>query len=183
MLHCLRAQEHDRLLSQNARARTAPDAQLGSRPIRWSAVMAALEPAFAALAGSTIGGLTTLAVTWISQRTQARAALTARDRTTRYTLYKYFTEEASKLYGDALVHNTVEIPTLIGAYALISRMRIISSSEIVDKAEAALRTIVDVYLSPNKTIADVRQEIDEGKLDLLRDFSHAARAELSTLKY
>ena len=140
------------------------------------------EPALAALAGSMIGGLTTLAVTWMNQRAQSRAALRARDRNTRYKLYKYFTEEASKLYGDALVHNTVEIPTLIGAYALISRMRIISSPMIVDRADAVLRAIVDIYLSPNKTIAEVREEIDGGRLDFLRDFSNAARAELSTVE-
>ena len=145
-------------------------------------MMVASEPALAALAGSMIGGLTTLAMTWITQRAQARAALRARDGATRYKLYKHFTEEASKLYGDALVHNTVEIPTLIGAYALISRMRIISSSEIVDRAEAALRTILDIYLSPNKTFVEVREEIDSGRLDLLLDFSNAARAELSALR-
>jgi hypothetical protein len=141
------------------------------------------ESALAALAGSTIGGLTTLAVTWMTQRTQARAALTARDQTTRHKLYKQFIDEASKLYGDALVNSAVEIPMLIGAYALISRMRVISSAEIVDKAEAALRTIIDIYLSPNKTIAEVRQEINGGKLDLLRDFSSAAREELTARKY
>jgi hypothetical protein len=141
------------------------------------------ETALAALAGSAIGGLTTLAVTWMTQRGQLRAALAARDRTTRHKLYKQFIDEASKLYGDALVNNAVEIPMLIGTYALISQMRVISSSAIVDKAEAALRTIVDIYLSPNKTIAEVRQEINGGKLDLLRDFSSAARGELSALTY
>jgi hypothetical protein len=38
------------------------------------------------------------------------------------------------------------------------------------------------YLAPNKTIADVREEIDSGKLDFLRDFSNAAREELSALE-
>ena len=144
---------------------------------------ATIEPALAALAGSTIGGLTTLAVTWMTQRTLARAALTARDRTARHDLYKQFIEEASKLYGDALVNSKVEIPMLIEAYALISRMRVISSPGIAEKAEAALRTIVDIYFSPNKTTLELHQEIDRGKLDLLRDFSRAAREELSALKY
>ena len=144
---------------------------------------ATIEPALAALAGSTIGGLTTLAVTWMTQRTLARAALTARDRTARHDLYKQFIEEASKLYGDALVNSKVEIPMLIEAYALISRMRVLSSSGIVDRAEAALRTIVDIYCSPNKTIAELREEINGGKLDLLREFGSAAREELSALKY
>lgn len=143
---------------------------------------ATLEPALAALAGSAIGGLTTLAVTWMTQRTQAWAKLTARDRSTHHKVYKQFIDEASKLYGNALVNNAIEIPMLIGAYALISRMRVISSPAIVDKAEAALRTIIDIYHSPNKTIAEVREEIDGGKLDLLREFSNAAREELTELK-
>ena len=72
---------------------------------------------------------------------------------------------------------------LIGAYALISRMRVISSAMIVEKAEVALRTIVEIYFSPNKTIAEIRQEINGGRLDLLREFSSAAREELTALKY
>ena len=142
-----------------------------------------IDSALAALAGSTIGGLTTLAVTWVTQSNQLRASLTTRDQSTRNKLYKEFIEEASKLYGDALVNSKVEIPTLVRAYALISRMRVMSSPEIVDKADAALRAIVDIYFSPNKTMAELRTEINGGKLDLLREFSNAAREELSALKY
>src|SRR5215831_13890902 len=58
-----------------------------------------------------------------------------------------------------------------------------TSSNIVDRADAALRSIVDIYFSSNKAIAELRAEINGGKLDLLRDFSSAAREELSTLKY
>jgi len=110
-------------------------------------------------------------------------ALTARGRTTRHKVYKQFIEEASKLYGNALVNTAVEIPMVIGAYALISSMRVISSPGIAEKAEAAFRTIVDICFSPNKTILELHQEIDRGRLDLLRDFSRAAREELSALKY
>jgi hypothetical protein len=141
------------------------------------------DSALAALAGSTIGGLTTLAVTWVTQSNQLRASLTSRDQSTRHKLYKEFIEEASKLYGDALVNSKVEVPSLVKAYALISRMRVMSSPEIVDKADAALRAIVDIYFSPNKTMAELRTEINGGRLDLLRDFSNAAREELSALKY
>jgi hypothetical protein len=143
-------------------------------------VTSPLEPAFAALAGSTIGGLTTLAVTWIAQRTQLRASLGARDQTAREKLYKQFIEEASKLLGDALVSNKVEIPMLIGAYALISRMRVVSSIETVGKAEIVLRTIINLYSAPNRTVADLRADIEDHKMDVLRDFSTAARKELLT---
>ncbi|TMJ50482.1 MAG: hypothetical protein E6G84_08950 [Alphaproteobacteria bacterium] len=143
----------------------------------------ALEPALAALAGSAIGGLTTLAVTLMTQRVQARAALTTRDLTVRQKLYRKFIEEASKLYGDALMHSAVDILMLVGTSALVNRMRVISTSGIVDKAEVVLRTIVDIYFSPNKTIAELHEEINRDKLDLLRDFSNAAREELSALKH
>jgi hypothetical protein len=141
------------------------------------------DSALAALAGSAIGGLTTLAVTWITQGNQLRALLRTRDQTTRQKIYKEFIEETSKLYGDALMHSAVDTTTLIEAYALISRMRVISSPELVEKADAALRSIVDIYFLPNKTMAELRAEINGGRLDLLRDFSSAAREELSRLRY
>src|SRR5215475_6920820 len=102
-------------------------------------VTSSIGPALAALAGSTLGGLTTLAVTWMTQRTQLQGKLAERDKATRESLYKQFIEEAAKLVGDALVSNRLEIAMLIGAYALISRMRVISSIETVEKAEAVLR--------------------------------------------
>ena len=119
----------------------------------------------------------------IIQSKQLRASPKARDQATRHKLYKQFIEEVSKLYGDAMVNSKVEIPTLVKTYALISRMRVISSSEIVDRAEAALRIIVDVYFSPNKTIAELRVEINGGKLNLFREFNNTARQELSALKF
>jgi hypothetical protein len=146
-------------------------------------VSSSVEPALAALAGTTIGGLTTLAVAWMVQRTQLRASAAAGDRTIRQMLYKQFIEEASKLYGGALVSNTLEVPMLVGAYALISKMRVISSVETVQKAEVVLRRIVKLYSLPNKTVAELREDIDSDKLDLLRDFSVAAREELLRLQH
>jgi hypothetical protein len=142
-----------------------------------------IDSALAALAGSAIGGFTTLAVAWMVQRTQLRAAAVSRDQTTRQSLYKQFIEEASKLYGDAMVSNTLEFPMLVGAYALISKMRVISSVETVQTAEMILRRIINLYAVPNKTVPDLRGDVDFDKLDLLREFSVAARQELSRLQY
>ena len=47
--------------------------------------------------------------------------------------------EASKLYADALVHDQAEIAALVSVYALISRMRVVSSSAVVEKAELVVR--------------------------------------------
>src|SRR5215831_19355328 len=48
--------------------------------IRRVVVTVTIDPALAALAGSAIGGLTTLAVAWITQNTLANAAIGARER-------------------------------------------------------------------------------------------------------
>ena len=58
--------------------------------------------AVAALAGSIIGGLTSLATSWVTQRTQARAGELTRNRRRREKLYGQFIDEASRLYIDAL---------------------------------------------------------------------------------
>jgi hypothetical protein len=74
---------------------------------------AAYLPAIAALAGSTIGGLTSLASAWLTQGRQDRAARLSQDKAARQKLYKQFIDEASKLYADALVHNEAEVSALV----------------------------------------------------------------------
>jgi len=41
----------------------------------------------------------------------------------------------------------------------------------------------DGFFLPNKTVADLREDIDSDKLDLLHDFSVAAREDLLRLQY
>ncbi|HEX3439213.1 MAG TPA: hypothetical protein VHT93_02610 [Pseudolabrys sp.] len=137
--------------------------------------------ALAALAGSAIGGLTSLASAWLTQNHQDRAKRVLQDKTRRQKLYKQFIDEAANLYADALVHDEAEISALVSAYALISQMRVVSSSAVVEKAEAVVRTIVETYFAPNKTFPELRNLIESHALDPLRDFSEECRAELSTL--
>jgi hypothetical protein len=137
--------------------------------------------ALAALAGSIIGGLTSFAAAWITQRQQANVQWLLHDKSRRQELYKQFIDEASKLYADALVHNQVEISALVSVYALISRMRVISSPEIVEKADKVIRIIVDTYFSPNKTFSELRDMMGSDALDPLRAFSEACREEMGAL--
>jgi len=57
-----------------------------------------------------------------------------------------FINETSKLYADALVHDEAEVSALVSVYALINRMRILSSPAVVEKAETVVRMIADTYL-------------------------------------
>ena len=61
--------------------------------------------ALAALAGSAIGGLTSLVSASLTQHGQDRARRLSQDKVRRQKLYKQFIDEASKLYADALVHD------------------------------------------------------------------------------
>ena len=139
-------------------------------------------PALSALAGSATGGLTSFASTWLTLRRQGRSTRLSRDRARREKLYKQFIDEASKLYADALVHDEAEVSALVKVYALISRMRVLSSSAVVEKAEAVVRMIVDSYFAPNKTLPEVRKLMDSHAIDPLRTFSEECRAELQDLK-
>jgi hypothetical protein len=138
-------------------------------------------PAVAALAGSAVGGLTSLASAWLTQHRQDRAARLSQDKTRRQKLYGRFIDEASKLYADALVHDRAELSALVGVYALISRMRVQSSSGVVEKAEAVVHMILDTYFAPNKTFPEFRDLMNGHAADPLRAFSEECREELSRL--
>jgi hypothetical protein len=139
-------------------------------------------PALAALAGSAIGGLTSLGSAWLTQRHQDRANRLSREKTRRQKLYKQFVEEASRLYADALAHDKAEVSALVGVYALISQMRVVSSSAVVEQAEAVVQTIVGTYFAPNKTFPELRGLVNSHAIDPLRAFSDECRAELQALR-
>ena len=140
---------------------------------------AAYLSAIAVLAGSTVGGLTSLASAWLTQHRQDRANRLSQDKSRRQKLYKQFIDEASKLYADALVHDQAEVSALVSVYALISRMRVLSSSAVIEAAEAVIRMILDTYFAPNKTFPELRELMDSHSIDPLRAFSEECRAELS----
>lgn len=136
--------------------------------------------ALAALAGSAIGGMASVASAWLVQRRQDRAKRVSRDKASRQKLYKQFIDEASKLYADALMHEEAEVSALFSVYALISQMRVLSSSTVVGEAEAVVRVIVDTYFAPNKTFSELRKLMDSHPIDPLHVFSEKCREELSS---
>lgn len=134
--------------------------------------------AFAALAGSLIGGFMMLASSWLSQKAQARAEQLAHHRTRREELYADFIEESARLYADALGHNEAELAKLVKLYALIGRMRVLSSPKIVETAQTVADTIIETYRAPNKTFRDLQGVVNSGAIDPLRALSEACRDEL-----
>jgi len=142
---------------------------------------AATISALAALGGAFIGGLTSFATSWLTQQRQAKAQQLAHQLTKREELYRVFIEEASKLHADSLVRETPEVSQLVKLYSMMSLMRVISSTRIVQDADKVIRTIVNTYTGPNKTFPELRDMVNSGTIDLLRDFSEACRDEIRRL--
>jgi hypothetical protein len=140
--------------------------------------------ALAALAGAAIGGLTSVLASWLTQRAQARMAQLAHYQLRRQELYKEFIEEASKLYIHALQNDKPDLSGLMGLYAEVSRMRVLSSARVIASADEIVKKIISAYLDePNKTFPELRQMADSGLIDPLRRFSEACRAEAEGLGY
>ena len=140
--------------------------------------------ALAALAGATIGGVTSFGTSWLSQQTQARVQARAHKLSQREDLYKGSSRKLPKPMATHLVgrHRMWERSRrLVDLYALVGMMRVISSTSVVENANRVVRLIADSYLSPNKTLRELRQMVDSDSIDALRAFSEACRAELQRL--
>jgi glycogen debranching enzyme len=133
----------------------------------------------AAFWGSAVGSVATVLSNWVTERRKHRVRRKALAVSQRHKLFKKFIEEASKLYADALVNDKSEASKLVGIFALIGRLKVISSDEVIEEAEKVARLIIQTYLSPNRAFADLAEMIAE--MDPLRGFSDACRRELQTI--
>ena len=141
---------------------------------------ASTTTALATLLGAATGGLTSVLTTWLAHRTQAHTQWVEQDARRRQDLYKEFIETAARCYVHALQHEEADISGLVDLYAKIDRMRILSSVKVVEIAERFARQIVDAYSQPNKSFLELRELINSGSVNPLREFSTACREELET---
>ena len=153
-------------------------------PAQYRRMDVAYVSALSALGGSVVGGLISGTATWLSQRTQVTAARRDHEKTRLEDLYREFVLAASKLYGDALTRNDPQVQEIVALYAIISRMRTLSSPRVVASADEVMRATLDTFFRPNRTVRELNDLLQKGdgtELDLLRDFSEIAREELRTL--
>jgi len=129
--------------------------------------------AVAAFSGSASGTVATVLTGLFTQRRKDRALRRSQAMSQRQDLYKSFVEEASRLHADALINEASDTSKLVNLYALIGRMRILSSDEVIKAAEEVGHLIIETYLAPNKTFVEL-PELLEG-VDPLRRFSEAWR--------
>lgn len=129
--------------------------------------------------GSLTGAAAALGTTWITQRNQ-----TVRDRAKvemrkREFLYSEFVNEVARLSADALDHSLERPDTLTNLFALLARIRFVSTQPVLDAAEECSRHIVDLYSAPNITSREqLFEAICRTSPDFTKAFSEACRLEL-----
>jgi hypothetical protein len=137
--------------------------------------------ALSGVLGSLVGGSTTAATTWITQRTASRRELLQTEFRHRESVYGEFISECSNRLIDAMTHTLDKPETLLTAYALLNRIRLSASPAVLAEAEHLLRRITEQYFSENLTVEQVRAiALSEGA-DPLKPFGEACRAEFASL--
>jgi hypothetical protein len=142
--------------------------------------MDAYISALMGLAGVAIGGLASFATAWTTHRSQVKEKQREVEAAKREKLFSDFIAEATRLYGDAISHQKDDVSDLVLLYALVAQMRLISSRPVVDAAELAMARIVETYLTPNRSLSEMRDLARSGAMNFLLDFGEACRAELAT---
>jgi hypothetical protein len=137
--------------------------------------------ALAAVMDSLVGGLTSFATTFFTQRNQAHRDLLSRDMAHREELYSQFIKEAANLYADSL-DKTLENPAaVIGMYSLIGRMRLNAGDKVLLAAEKVADSIIDSYNRPPRKFEDLYKLMREEPVDPLKEFTEACREELKVM--
>ena len=136
--------------------------------------------ALAALGGAAVGGFTSFATSWTTQHAQMNAERAASSKSRRQKLYKAFIDKAAQMYGDALIHDKLELSGLIDLHTIVSRMRVFSSAAVIESAVRVVLVITETYNQPNKTPVEIEEMIQNGSVDLLKGFSEACRHEFET---
>jgi hypothetical protein len=143
----------------------------------------AILSATAGVLGSLVGGASTFAASWLTQRGQLRLQTLVQQATKREALYAEFIVEAAKRITEAWSHQAANPEAFAGLYSAIERMRLTSSAKVIEAAEAVITEIAEAYAAPDLTFDDLRRSLRGGEFrDPLQKFSDACRAELRALR-
>jgi hypothetical protein len=138
--------------------------------------------ALSGMVGSVVGVSATVAVAWIKQKTLDERELLREEIRKRETLYGEFIGECARLLVDAIQHTLEKPEPLLPAYALLNRIRMCASHEVLAAAERLLGRITEQYFSSNLSAQELYQLARAAKTDPLAEFGEACRAELSSIR-
>jgi hypothetical protein len=131
--------------------------------------------------GALVGGSATIATAWLTQRSQSVRELVRDEVQKREALYGEYVGECAKLLMDAFAHTLEKPETLLRAYALINRIRLCASPEVLSEAERLMVRITEQYFANNLTVDELRRVARSTEADPMRPFGEACRAELRSM--
>jgi hypothetical protein len=115
--------------------------------------------ALAAIFGSLTGALASSVSTWITQTHQGRRDILAKRIFYREQLYSDFISKGAHALADAAQHHLQDPNSLSPTYALLSRMRLSSSTDVLASAERVIQYIITAYSEPNLTPEEIQRRV------------------------
>jgi hypothetical protein len=141
-------------------------------------VDANLITVLAGVLGSVRGASAAIATTWIAQKNQTVRERAKWETRKREALYGEFITEASQQLANAFDHSLDKPDTLVKLYAILGRIRLVSSDPVLAAAEECCDRVVDLYAKPNRTMTEIFTTLRSGEFEFLKHFSDACRVEL-----
>ena len=131
----------------------------------------------AAVTGTLLGGLASFASTYFTARRQGHEERVLRDLERREELYAKFNEMGSNLTLDALETTLDDPRKLIGISGLAGRIRLTSSAEVLQAAEAVIDHLIECYQKPAVDIRELIRNNPREIMSPLTAFTQACREE------
>ena len=140
----------------------------------------------AAIMGAAVGGLASLASTWVGERSRQRRDILQREITKREVAYSDFIDCASKVFVASATHRIddgeAEMERMVSLYAVASRIRLFASEQVIDEAEKVIDRMFMQYGADNVSAEQLRASVVETRDDPLKDFSVICRRELQDIQ-
>lgn len=133
--------------------------------------------AIAAISGSVVGAMSSLATTFINQRFQARRERLNKELANREELYATFIEEAIPLFVASIKTTEIDPSTMLKLYSLVGRIRLIASDEVLHGAEKVVADLIESYRRPITDVSEIVYRVSHDALDPMREFTQACRRE------
>ena len=134
--------------------------------------------ALAALSGTVVGGLTSFVTSWTTQQFQTRTQRIDKEIAKREEIYGRFIEEISRCYAIAVANESLDPGVTTPLMACKRRIDLFASEAVQEAANAAVRHVVELNLSPNLTAAELHELVVDMHKTPMEAFAHACRDDL-----
>ena len=137
-----------------------------------------LTSVLAALGGSVIGATTPVLSNFVLQRSVMQRELKNREIAQREELYSEFIRQGTSCYAKALSQSLDNLDEIVAMYALVNRIRLFASANVLDAAEAFVKKLVERFGEKNMSLDQIKSVALEQHADPLNDFALKCRSEL-----